>query len=50
VDLLRREVPATSLVVAVDPGKVFKSCVVTTGERGLISDPGANAVGAVDRT
>src|ERR1700755_2651380 len=39
MDLLRREVPATSLVVAVDPGKAFNRVWVTTGERGLIGEP-----------
>jgi transposase len=39
VDLLRREVPASSLVVAVDPGKVFNRVWLTTGERGLIGEP-----------
>jgi transposase len=37
--LLRREVPATSLVVAVDPGKAFNRVWLTTGERGLIGEP-----------
>ena len=37
--LLRREVPATSLVVAVDPGKVFNRVWLTCGERGLIGEP-----------
>jgi transposase len=39
LDLLRREVPATSLVVAIDPGKAFNRVWLTTGERGLIGDP-----------
>jgi transposase len=39
LDLLRREVPATSLVVAVDPGKAFNRVWLTTGERGLIGEP-----------
>jgi transposase len=39
LDLLRREVPATSLVVAVDPGKAFHRVWLTTGERGLIGEP-----------
>ena len=37
--LLRREVPATSLVVAVDPGKAFNRVWLTSGERGLIGEP-----------
>jgi transposase len=39
MDLLRREVPATSLVVAVDPGKAFNRVWLTTGERGLVGEP-----------
>ncbi len=39
MDLLRRELPATSLVVAVDPGKAFNRVWLTTGERGLIGEP-----------
>lgn len=39
MDLLRSEVPATSLVVAIDPGKAFNRVWLTTGERGLIGDP-----------
>lgn len=39
MDLLRREVPATSLVVAVDPGKAFNRVWLTSGERGLIGEP-----------
>lgn len=39
MDLLRREVPATLLVVAVDPGKAFNRVWLTTGERGLIGEP-----------
>jgi hypothetical protein len=39
LDLLRREVPATSLVVAVDPGKAFNRVRLTTGEQGLIGEP-----------
>ena len=39
MELLRREVPATSLVVAVDPGKAFNRVWLTTGERGLIGEP-----------
>ena len=39
MDLLRREVPATALVVAVDPGKAFNRVWLTTGERGLIGEP-----------
>jgi transposase len=39
LDLLRREVPATSLVVAVDAGKAFNRVWLTTGEQGLIGEP-----------
>jgi transposase len=39
LDLLRREVPATSLVVAIDPGKAFNRVWLTTGEHGLIGEP-----------
>ncbi len=39
MDLLRREVPATSLVVAIDPGKAFNRVWLTSGERGLIGEP-----------
>ena len=39
MDLLRREVPATSLVVAIDPGKAFNRVWLTTGERGMIGEP-----------
>lgn len=39
MDLLRREVPASSLVVAIDPGKALNRVWLTTGERGLIGEP-----------
>ena len=39
MDLLRREVPATSLVVAIDPGKAFNRVWLTTGTQGLIGEP-----------
>jgi transposase len=39
LDLLRREVPASALVVAVDPGKAFNRVWLTTGERGMIGEP-----------
>jgi transposase len=39
LDLLRREVPASSLVVAIDPGKAFNRVWLTSGERGLIGEP-----------
>lgn len=39
MDLLRREVPASSLVVAIDPGKAFHRVWLTSGERGLIGEP-----------
>jgi transposase len=39
VELLRQAVPASVLVVAVDPGKVSNRVWLTTGERGLIGEP-----------
>lgn len=39
MDLLHREVPASSLVVAIDPGKAFNRVWLTSGERGLIGEP-----------
>jgi hypothetical protein len=39
LDLLRREVPASSLVIAIDPGKALNRVWLTTGERGLIGEP-----------
>jgi hypothetical protein len=39
VELLRRAVPASVLVVAVDPGKVSNRVWLTSGERGLIGEP-----------
>jgi transposase len=42
--LLRREVPASSLVVAIDPGKAFNRVWITSGERGLIGEPVSLAV------
>jgi transposase len=39
VQLLRQAVPATALVVAVDPGKVSNRVWLTSGERGLIGEP-----------
>jgi hypothetical protein len=36
VELLREALPATALVVAVDPGKVSNRVWLTSGERGLI--------------
>jgi transposase len=39
LDLLRREVPASSLVIAIDPGKVLNRVWLTTGGRGLIGEP-----------
>ncbi|MEA2195545.1 MAG: transposase [Solirubrobacteraceae bacterium] len=44
VGLLRREVPASSLVVAIDPGKAFNRVWITSGERGLIGEPVSLAV------
>lgn len=39
MQLLRQAVPATALVVAVDPGKVSNRVWLTSGERGLIGAP-----------
>lgn len=39
MDLLRRELPASSLVVAIDPGKAINRVWLTSGERGLIGEP-----------
>ena len=39
VQLLRQAVPATALVVAVDPGKVSNRVWLTSAERGLIGEP-----------
>lgn len=39
MDLLSAELPARTLVVAVDPGKVTSRVVLATGERGLIGEP-----------
>jgi transposase len=39
LDLLRREVPASSLVVAIDPGKAFNRVWLASGEQGLIGEP-----------
>lgn len=39
MELLLKEVPASSLVVAIDPGKAFNRVWLTSGERGLIGEP-----------
>jgi transposase len=39
MELLREALPATALVVAVDPGKVSNRIWLTSGERGLIGTP-----------
>ena len=39
MEWLQREIPASSLVVAIDPGKAFNRVWLTTGEDGLIGDP-----------
>ncbi len=39
MELLRRELPASALVVAIDPGKAFNRVWLTSGERGLIGEP-----------
>jgi transposase len=45
VDLVSAELPATTLVVAIDPGKVSNRILLASGERGLIADPVSLAVG-----
>jgi transposase len=37
--LLQKALPAETLVVAIDPGKVVNRVVLATGERGLIGEP-----------
>lgn len=39
MDLVSAELPARTLVVAVDPGKVSNRVLLASGERGLIADP-----------
>ncbi|HET6476855.1 MAG TPA: transposase [Thermoleophilia bacterium] len=39
MDLLHTEVPASTLIVAIDPGKAFNRVWLTSGERGLIGEP-----------
>ena len=39
VELLRQAIPATALVVAVDPGKVSNRVWLASGEHGLIGEP-----------
>jgi hypothetical protein len=39
VELLRQAIPATALVVPVDPGKVSNRVWLTSGERGLSGEP-----------
>jgi transposase len=39
MDLVSAELPARTLVVAVDPGKVSNRVILATGERGLIGEP-----------
>src|SRR5665811_1473315 len=39
MDLLHTEMPASTLLVAIDPGKAFNRVWLTTGERGLIGEP-----------
>jgi transposase len=39
MELLRQAVPASALVVAVDPGKASNRVWLTSGERGLIGEP-----------
>ena len=39
MDLVSAELPAKTLVVAVDPGKVTNRVLFASGERGLIGEP-----------
>jgi len=39
MDLVSAELPATTLVVAVDPGKVTNRMLLANGEQGLIGQP-----------
>jgi transposase len=39
VDLVSAELPAKTLVVAIDPGKVFNRVLLANGEQGLIGEP-----------
>jgi hypothetical protein len=39
VDLVSAELPAKTLVVAIDPGKVFNRVLLVDGEQGLIGEP-----------
>jgi transposase len=39
VDLVSAELPARTLVVAIDPGKVSNRVILASGERGLIGEP-----------
>jgi transposase len=39
VDLVRAELPASTLVVAIDPGKVSNRVLLASGERGAIGEP-----------
>jgi transposase len=39
VDLVSAELPAKTLVVAIDPGKVSNRVILASGERGLIGEP-----------
>jgi hypothetical protein len=39
VDLVSAQLPASTLVVAIDPGKVSNRVLLASGERGLIGEP-----------
>ncbi len=39
MDLVRAELPARTLVVAIDPGKAKHRVLLADGERGLIEEP-----------
>ncbi|HET7485116.1 MAG TPA: hypothetical protein VFJ64_07025 [Solirubrobacterales bacterium] len=39
MDLLSAELPAKTLIAAIDPGKVTNRVLLATGEQGLIGEP-----------
>lgn len=45
MDLVSAELPARTLVAAIDPGKVSNRVMLATGEHGLIGEPAALSVG-----
>jgi hypothetical protein len=45
VDLVSAELPAKTLVVAIDPGKVIHRVLLATGEKGLSQEAFADKLG-----